>query len=68
MGGSKVGAMRFRARKRVRIGPVVLYFGFPPLRMTSWGLHVWRWTWNARTRKQTFDTPGPGSLQWGDKS
>lgn len=53
--------IRFRARKTVRIGPVRLHFterGF-----SSWGLQVGRWTWNARTRRHTLDTPGPGSVQ-----
>jgi hypothetical protein len=57
--------MKFKARKRLRLGPVILYFGFPPLRMTSWGLKVGSWTWNARTRRHTYDTPGPGSVTWG---
>lgn len=54
--------MKFRARKQLRFGPVRLNFtqsGF-----SSWSLHFWRWSWNSRTRKQRFDTPGPGYVEW----
>lgn len=57
--------MRFRARKALRFGPLVIHLtqrGF-----SSWGLRLWRWTWNAKTRRSTFDTPGPGSVAWGGK-
>jgi hypothetical protein len=53
--------MRFRARKVVRLGPLRLVFterGF-----SSWGLQVGRWSWNARTRRHTVDTPGIGYVQ-----
>jgi hypothetical protein len=58
-------ALRFRARKTVRLGPVRLNFtqsGF-----SSWGLGVGRWSWNSRTGQQRFDTPGPGGLVWGGR-
>lgn len=58
----------FHARKRVRIGPFVLYFAFPPPRMTSWGIKVGKFTWNAKTRRKTYDTPGPGSYSWGERA
>lgn len=53
--------MRFRARRRLRFGPVVINLtqrGF-----SSWGLKMGPWTWNAKTRRHTIDTPGPGSFQ-----
>lgn len=55
--------MRFMWRKRMRVGPLVLNFG--PRGLSSWGVKVWRYSWNARTRRSTFDTPGPGSVTWG---
>ena len=53
--------MGFKLRKRWRIGPLVLNFtqrGF-----SSWGLKIGPWSWNAKTRKTTIDTPGPGYWQ-----
>lgn len=57
--------MKFRARKTLRLGPFRLNFtqrGF-----SSWGLKVGPWSWNAKTRRQSLDTPGPGGLHWGGK-
>lgn len=57
--------MKFRARKTFRIGPLRLHFterGF-----SSWGVKVWRWTWNARTGRHSVDTPGPGGFQFGGR-
>lgn len=57
--------IRFRARKTLRLGPLRLNFtqrGF-----SSWGLKVGPWSWNAKTRRQSLDTPGPGGLHWGGK-
>ena len=53
--------MRFHLRRTFRLGPVRLHFterGF-----SSWGLQVGRWSWNARTRRHTVDTPGAGWVQ-----
>lgn len=50
--------MRFHLRRTFRLGPVRLHFterGF-----SSWGLQFGRWSWNARTRRHTIDTPGAG--------
>lgn len=50
--------MRFHLRRTLRLGPVRVHLterGF-----SSWGLQVGRWSWNARSRRHTFDTPGPG--------
>lgn len=58
--------MKFRARKSIPLGPVRLNFtegGF-----TSWSVKIGRWSWNSRTGRQTFDTPGPGSVNWGGRS
>lgn len=57
--------MRFNFRKRVRIWPFVFNFGTRGF--TGWGIKVWRYSWSARTRRHTFDTPGPGSVTWGGK-
>lgn len=53
--------IRFRTRRTVRIGPVRLHLTERGL--SSWGLQVGRWTWNARTRRHTLDTPGPGYVE-----
>lgn len=57
--------MRFRMRKTLRLGPVRLNFtqrGF-----SSWGLGVGRWSWSARTRRHSIDTPGPGYVVLGGR-
>ena len=57
--------MRFRARKTVTLGPVRLHFterGY-----TGWGLKVGPWTWSARTGRHSVDTPGPGSVHFGER-
>ena len=53
--------MGFKLRKSIRLGPLVLHFTQRGL--SSWGFKVGRWSWNAKTRKHTFDTPGPGYWQ-----
>lgn len=58
-------ALRFHARKTIRLGPVRLHFtehGY-----TGWGLKVGPWTWSARTGRHHLDTPGPGSVNWGGR-
>ncbi|TQM35457.1 DUF4236 domain-containing protein [Pseudonocardia cypriaca] len=53
--------MRFHLRKTLRLGPVRVHLterGF-----SSWGLQLGRWSWNARSRRHTIDTPGPGHLR-----
>lgn len=57
--------MRFRARKRLRLGPLVV--NFTQRGYSSWGLQVGRWTWNARTRQHSVDTPGPGGFRFGGR-
>ncbi len=57
--------MRFRARKTLRFGPFVWHWTHHG--PTSWGLRFGRWTWNAKTRRHTVDTPGPGSVTFGEK-
>jgi hypothetical protein len=61
--------VRFRARTRWAVVPGLVYANvnlaaFPP-RITSWTFHLWRWSWNTKTRAHTIDTPGPGSVQIG---
>lgn len=51
-----------RGRKRISLGPVVVNLvsdGFARWRISSWGLKVGRWGWNARTRRHRVDIPGP---------
>lgn len=56
--------IRFRARKRVGVLPILrANVDLKKLRITSWTWHFWRWSWNTSTRSHTLDTPGPGSLQ-----
>ncbi len=31
-------------------------------------IKIGRYSWNSRTRKSHFDTPGPGSVEFGGKS
>jgi hypothetical protein len=53
--------MRFHLRRTLRLGPVRIHLTERGL--SSWGLRLGRWSWNARTRRHTFDTPGPGYLR-----
>lgn len=56
---------RFRARKRIRLGPIYLIFtehGF-----SSWGVQVGPYSRNFTRGSSSFDTPGPGSVQWGGR-
>ena len=53
--------MRFKLRRSIRIGPIRLNVtekGF-----SSWSIKLGRFSWNSRTRKKTFDTPGPGHVE-----
>lgn len=53
---------KYRARKQLRWGWFVVNLtqrGF-----SSWGLRKGDWPWNERTRKTTYNSPGPGSLVW----
>lgn len=57
--------MRFRARKQLRFGPIVINLtqrGF-----SSWGIRIGRFSHNFRTKRSTVNTPGPGSLHFGGR-
>lgn len=57
--------MKFRARKHIKLGPITINLterGF-----SSWSIKIGRYSWNSRTRKSHFDTPGPGSIEFGGK-
>jgi hypothetical protein len=58
-------ALRFRGRKTLRFGPLRIHLSQSGY--TGWGLKVWRWTYSHTTGRQSFDTPGFGSVQWGDR-
>lgn len=52
---------KFRLRKSIRLGPVRLNFtqrGF-----SSWSFLLGPFTWNSRTKRKSFDTPGPGHVE-----
>ena len=53
--------MGFKLRKSLRLGPLRLHFTQRGL--SSWGIQLWRWSWNAKTKRHTIDTPGPGYWQ-----
>lgn len=55
--------IRFRARKTIRLGPLRL--NFSQAGFTSWAIRIGPWTWNARTRRHSVDTPGIGGVSWG---
>lgn len=53
---------KFRIRPRIRLGPIQLNFtqrGF-----SSWSLKIGPFTRNSRTKRKTFNTPGPGYFEW----
>jgi hypothetical protein len=51
---------RHHLRRTFRLGPLRLNAGADGV---SWGLGVGRWSWNAKSRRHTVDTPGPGHWQ-----
>jgi hypothetical protein len=53
--------VRFRLHRTLRFGPIRIHLTERVLR--SWGVHLGPWSWNARTRRHTFDTPGWGYVQ-----
>ena len=48
---------RHQLRRTFRAGPLRLHVGPDGV---SWGLAAGRWAWNAKSRRHTVDTPGPG--------
>lgn len=56
---------KFRARKQLKWG--WLRVNLTQRGFSSWGLRKGDWSWNERTRKTTYNSPGPGSLVWGGK-
>jgi len=55
--------MPIQYRKIVKLGPIRLNVGNRGL--SSWSLHIGKWSWNSRTRKHRFDLPGPFSWRSG---
>ncbi len=53
--------IRYRARKTLKFSPLRVYLTERGL--SSWGLQIGRWSWNARTRQHTVNTPGHGFVQ-----
>ena len=53
--------MKFRLHRTVRLGPIRVHLTERGL--SSWGVQLGRWSWNARTRRHPFDTPGGGYVQ-----
>jgi len=54
--------MNVRGIKRKKFGPVTVNLasdGFAHWRVTSWGLRVGPWSWNAKSGKHSIDIPGP---------
>ena len=51
---------RHHLRRTFRLGPLRLHVGGEGV---SWGLGAGRWSWNAKSRRHTVDTPGPGYWQ-----
>jgi hypothetical protein len=54
--------MRFRFHRSRRFGPFRLHVDE---RGVAWGVSIWRWSWNSRTRRHYVDTPGPGYVELG---
>lgn len=53
--------MRFYARKTFRVWP--FFATVTQSGRWSWGIRVWRYTYNFTRRTSTFDTPGPGYVR-----
>ena len=50
--------MKYHLRKHMKFGPLRL--NFTQNGLSSWSLHFWRFGWNSRRDRITYDTPGPG--------
>ena len=53
--------MKFRLHRTLRLGPVRIHL--TERGVHSLGVAVGRWSWNARSRRHTIDTPGWGYVQ-----
>ena len=53
--------MKFRLHRTLRLGPIRIHL--TERGVHSWGVSVGRWSWNARSRRHTIDTPGLGYVQ-----
>ena len=53
--------MKFLLHRTLRLGPVRIHLTGRGVH--SWGVAVGRWSWNARSRRHTIDTPGWGYVQ-----
>ena len=53
--------MKFHLHRTVRLGPIRVHLTERGL--SSWGVQLGRWSWNARSRRHTIDTPGWGYVQ-----
>lgn len=54
--------MTVRGTKRKKFGPVTVNLasnGFARWRITSWGLRIGRWSWNAKSGTHSVNIPGP---------
>ncbi len=53
--------MKFRMHRSMKLGPVRIHM--TERGISSWGLQVGPWSWNANSGRHTVDTPGPGYVQ-----
>ncbi len=53
--------MKFRMHRSMKLGPVRIHM--TERGISSWGLQLGPWSWNARSGRHTVDTPGPGYVQ-----
>lgn len=51
-----------RGQKRKKFGPITVNMasdGFMKWRITSWGIRIGPWSWNAKSKRHSVDIPGP---------
>lgn len=58
--------MKFRARKQLRLGPFRV--NLTQRGLSSVTFKIGRFSHNFRSGRNTFDTPGPGSISWQGRS
>ena len=57
--------MEVHLHRMLRLGPVRVHV--TEHGVSSWGLTIGRWSWNARSRRHPFDTPGWGYVRTGGR-
>lgn len=59
--------VKFRMRKSFNVLPF-LRLNVTQSGAKSWTWHAFGYSYNTRTQKHRYNTPGPGSVEWGGRN